>query len=98
MKLSWFDLVHKQGSADGLATQGVLVHGVTDVLDQPVAYVDVLAADGRSRLCIPVRLLVRLVVVIVMVTKPRQESSHDGPTGEHLAIHYLSVKREGLAK
>ena len=89
--ITWFDLVHEQGSADRLATQRVLVHGIIDVLDQPVAYLNVLAADGRDRLSVHVRLLVRLVVIIIMITEPWQESAHDGPTSEQLRINYLTL-------
>ena len=89
VEFSWFCFVHEKRPADGFARQCVLVHGIIYVLDHAVPQLDILAADGRHGFRIPVRLLVRLSVVVIMVTKPRQEGSHDGPTGKHLRVNNL---------
>lgn len=84
VKFPWFGLVHEERSADRFARACVLVHGIVDVLDQAIPQLDILAADGRHRFWIPVRFLIRLVVVVIVVAEPRQEGSHDGPTSEQL--------------
>ena len=91
VSFTWFDLIHKQWSADGLSAQTVLVHSIINVLDQLVADFDVLSADGRYGLWIPVRLLVWLIIIIIMITEPRQESTHDGPARKHLRVNNLSL-------
>lgn len=91
VEFSWFSFVHEKRPADGFARLCVLVHGIVDVLDQAVPQLDILAADGRHWFRIPVRLLVGLVVVVIVVTEPRQEGAHDGPTGKHLRINNLTL-------
>lgn len=91
VEFSWFGLVHEERPADRFARQCVLVHGIVNVLDQTVPQLDILTADGRDGLRIPVGLLVRLVVVVIVVAEPRKESSHDGPASKHLWIHDLTL-------
>ena len=91
VEFPWFGFVHEKRPADGFARLCVFVHGIIDVLDQAVPQFDILSADGRHGFRIPVRLLVRLVVVVIVVTEPRQEGSHDGPTGKHLRINNLTL-------
>ena len=65
------------------------MHGVIDVLDESVPHLNVLAADGWHGFFVPVRFLVRLVVVVIVVAEPWQEGSHDGPTSQQLGIDDL---------
>ena len=84
-------LIHEERATDRLARLGILIHGIVDVLDQAVAQLDVLATDAGYGLLVEEWLLVRLVIVIVVVSEPRQERAHDGPTAKELRVDDLSL-------
>ena len=68
-----------------------LIHGIVDVLNKFVPQLNVLSADCGDWFFIAVWLLVRLVVVIIVVSKPGKKCSHYGPARQHLGIHNLAL-------
>ena len=92
LSFTWFDFIHEQRPAYGLSASTIFVHGIINILDQLVTDLDVLAADCGYGFRIPVGLLVWLSIVIIMITEPWQESTHDGPATEHLGVNNLSLK------
>lgn len=92
LSFTWFDFIHEQRPAYGLSASTIFVHGIINILDQLVTDLDVLAADCGYGFRIPVGLLVWLRIVVIMITEPWQESTHDGPATEHLGVNNLSLK------
>lgn len=92
LSFTWFDFIHEQRPAYGLSASTIFVHGIINILDQLVTDLDVLAADCGYGFWIPVGLLVWLRIVVIMITEPWQESTHDGPATEHLGVNNLSLK------
>ena len=92
LSFTWFDFIHEQWPADGLSAPTILVHGIINILDQLVTDLDVLAADCGYWFWIPVGLLVWLVIIIIMITEPWKESTHDGPATKHLRVNNLPLK------
>ena len=91
IEFSRFVLIHEQGPVDGFTCLRVLIHGIVDVLNKFVPQLNVLSADCGDWFFIAVWLLVRLVVVIIVVSKPGKKCSHYGPARQHLGIHNLAL-------
>ena len=91
IEFSRFVLIHQQGPADWFTCLRVLIHGIVDVLNKFVPQLNVLSTDCGNWFFIAVWLLVRLVVVIIVVSKPRKKRSHYGPARQHLGIHNLAL-------